>query len=284
MMRDPVVSTAWLAVRLHDPDIAILDATWFIPGTLRNAKAEFLDGHIPGARFFGIDEVCDRASDLPHMLASAEQFTKAMRALGINSAATVVVYDAQGLFSAPRLWWNLRAMGHEASFVLDGGLPAWVAEGRALATGEPEAASGDFTAKPVQSLVRDLDQVSLALETRAAEVVDARPAQRFAGHAPEPRAGVRSGHMPGALNLPFALAAENGRLAPAERLENLFTAAGVDLAAPIITTCGSGISASLLALALARLGRFDAAVYDGSWTEWGGAADTPVVQDPLPAS
>jgi thiosulfate/3-mercaptopyruvate sulfurtransferase len=281
--RDPVISTAWLSERLDDPDIAIVDATWFMPGTDRDARAEFRDGHIPGAGFFAIDEVCDRTSDLPHMLASGEQFTEAMRALGVNANSKVVVYDAQGLFSAPRLWWNLRAMGHEASYVLDGGLPAWVAEGRPVASGHPNIAPGDFMARPVADLVRDRTQVSAALETGAAQLVDARPAARFAGHAPEPRAGVRAGHMPGAMNTPFALAVENGRLAPAERLEILFTDAGVDLAAPIITTCGSGISASLLALALARLGRFDVAVYDGSWTEWGGARDTPVMQDPLPA-
>lgn len=283
MTRDPLVSTAWLAERLQDPDIVVLDATWFMPGTPRDANAEFLARHIPGAGFFAIDEVCDQTSDFPHMLASAAQFTQAMRALGVNSGSTVVVYDAQGIFSAPRLWWNLRAMGHEASLVLDGGLPAWVAEGRPLASGEPDRAPGDFAAKPVPSLVRDRAQVRVALENRAAQVVDARPAPRFAGHAPEPRPGLRSGHMPGALNIPFALTVEDGRLAPAERLETLFTTAGVDLAAPIITTCGSGISASLLALALARVGRCDAAVYDGSWTEWGGASDTLVVQDPVPA-
>jgi thiosulfate/3-mercaptopyruvate sulfurtransferase len=283
MTRDPVVSTAWLAERLDDPDIAILDATWFMPGTPRDAKAEFLAGHIPRAGFFAIDEVSDHASELPHMLASADHFTQAMRGLGVNSASTVVAYDALGLFSAPRLWWNLRAMGHEASFVLDGGLPAWVAEGRPIVSGEPDPAPGDFTARPIPALVRDRAQVSVALRTHVAQLVDARPAPRFAGHAPEPRTGVRSGHMPGAMNVPFAMAVEGGRLAPVERLETLFTAAGVDLSAPIITTCGSGISASLLALALARLGRFDAAVYDGSWTEWGGSPDTPVVQDPLPA-
>lgn len=282
MTRDPIVSTSWLAEHLDDPNVAVLDATWFMPGTPRDAKAEFLNAHIPGAGFFAIDEVCDQTSDLPHMLASAKQFTAAMRALGVNSRATVVVYDAQGLFSAPRLWWNLRAMGHEASLVLDGGLPAWLAEGRPLASGQPIVTAGDFTARPIPALVRDRAQVGVALETHAAQLVDARPAPRFAGHAPEPRAGVRSGHMPGALNVPFALAVDNGRLASARQLERLFKDHGVDLAAPIITTCGSGISAALLALALARLGRFDAAVYDGSWTEWGAAADTPVVQDSLP--
>jgi len=284
MTRDPVVSTAWLAEHLDQPDVVILDATWFMPGTPRDARAEFLARHIPGARFFAIDEVCDRTSDLPHMLAGEGQFTQAMRALGVACASTVIVYDAQGIFSAPRVWWNLRAMGHEACFVLDGGLPAWLAEGRPIASGEPGVTAGDFTARPIPALVRDRAQVGVALETHAAQLVDARPAARFAGRAPEPRAGVRSGHMPGALNVPFALAVENGRLAPAEQLERLFKDHGVDLAGPIITTCGSGISAALLALALARLGRFDAAVYDGSWTEWGGAADTPVVQDPLPVS
>jgi thiosulfate/3-mercaptopyruvate sulfurtransferase len=284
MTRDPVVATAWLAERLNDPGVRVLDASWFMPGTPRDPRQEFLAAHIPGAGFFAIDEVCDKTSDLPHMLASAQQFSAAMRALGVNARSTVVVYDSQGLFSAPRLWWNLRAMGHEASFVLDGGLPAWVAEGYPIAKGEPDMTPGDFTANPNPALVRDLAQVGLALETSAAQLVDARPAARFAGHAPEPRAGVRSGHMPGALNMPFAQVVEHGRLASAERLEGLFKDADIDLTALIITTCGSGISASLLALALARLGRFDVAVYDGSWTEWGGAADTAVVQDPLPAA
>jgi thiosulfate/3-mercaptopyruvate sulfurtransferase len=280
---DPIISPEWLFERLGDPRVVVLDATWFMPGTPRDALAEFLEEHVPDAGLFAIDEVCDRSSDLPHMLASAAQFQVAMRNLGVGAASTVVAYDAQGLFSAPRLWWNLRAMGHANVFVLDGGLPLWKARGFPLEKGPARRPVGDFVARPVPSLVRDLKLVREALERGSAQVVDARPAGRFAGHVPEPRAGLRSGHMPGALNLPFARVVEDGRLASAETLKGLFEGAGVDLARPIVTTCGSGISASVLALALARLGRFDAAVYDGSWSEWGAAADAPVAQDPLPA-
>jgi thiosulfate/3-mercaptopyruvate sulfurtransferase len=281
---DPLVSTAWLANRLGDPGVAILDATWFMPGTPRDPRAEYRAEHIPGAGFFGIDEISDHSSDLPHMLAAASDFQLAMRDLGINADTTVVVYDTQGLFSAPRAWWNFRAMGHESVFVLDGGLPTWKAEGRPLETGERSGPPGDFRVAPEARLVRDLKAVAKAIELGSPQLVDARPPGRFAGHAPEPREGLRSGHMPGALNLPFSLVVENGRLVSASRLETLFQEAGVDLEAPIITTCGSGISAAVLALALAKLGRRDVAVYDGSWTEWGGAAGTQVVQDPSPAS
>lgn len=278
---DPLVSPEWLVERLGDKDVAILDATWFMPGTPRDARAEFLEGHVPGARFFAIDEVCDHVTDLPHMMASPKDFEQAMRGLGVDSAASIVVYDTQGLFSAPRVWWNLRAMGHDRAFVLDGGLPLWKRQGSPIETGAPSPMSGDFQARPAPDLVRDLEAVRRALEGRSVQVVDARPATRFSGHAPEPRAGLRSGHMPGALNLPFTALLEGERLAPAARLADSFEAAGVKLDAPIITTCGSGISASVLALALARLGRFDAAVYDGSWTEWGGADHTQVVRDPI---
>ncbi len=281
---DPLVSGAWLASRLGDPAVAILDATWFMPGTERDARAEYCAGHIPGAAFFDIDAVSDHSSDLPHMLAPPSDFEDAMRGLGINAAATVVVYDAQGLFSAPRVWWNFRAMGHESVFVLDGGLPAWVAEGRPLESGDEPRSPGDFRAVVEPSLVRDITAVVEAIEIGLPQLVDARPPGRFAGHTPEPRVGLRSGHMPGALNLPYAQVLENGRLASQARLASLFNEAGVDLEAPIITTCGSGISAAVLALALARLGRTDVAIYDGSWTEWGAAPGVQVVQDPLPVS
>jgi thiosulfate/3-mercaptopyruvate sulfurtransferase len=188
-----------------------------------------------------------------------------------------VVYDSQGLFSAPRLWWNLRVMGQEQVVVLDGGLPAWTLEDRPLQTGLPSPERGDFEARADTTLVRDLETVRRALAERSAQVIDARPAGRFSGEVPEPRAGLRSGHMPGALNVPFSGVVENGRLAGAERLAAAFQAAGADLTGPIVTTCGSGISAAVLALALARLGRGDIAVYDGSWTEWGARTDTPVV-------
>jgi len=276
MSDDPIVSTQWLVDQLSNPEVAIIDASWFMPGTPRDARAEFVEGHIPGAVFFGIDEVCDRASNLPHMLASATEFEHALQDLGVRQGQRVVVYDSQGLFSAPRVWWNLRVMGCDAAFVLDGGLPAWIAEGRPLEQGLPSPAKGDFRARYRPELVRDIEQVRAALEGRAEQIVDARPAARFAGEAPEPRAGLRSGHMPGARNVPFGDLIQDGRLVPADRVREIFRSAGVNLSGPLVTTCGSGVSASVLALALARAGRSDVAVYAGSWAEWGGRADTPV--------
>jgi thiosulfate/3-mercaptopyruvate sulfurtransferase len=272
-----MVTTDWLAARLGDPAITVIDATWFMPDAGRDAAAEFAQRHIPGAVFFSIDEISDHASDLPHMLSPPQDFAVAARRLGIRRDSRVVVYDAHGVFSAARAWWNLRAMGHGDAFVLDGGLPKWIAEGRPLESGWPTPAHGDFRARPDPSLVRDLEAVRAALETGDAQVVDARSPERFAGKAPEPRAGLRAGHMPGARNLPWNKLIANGALADRADLQDAFENAGVDLAAPIITTCGSGVSASVLALALARLGRADAAVYDGSWSEWGSRSDTPIV-------
>jgi len=274
---DPLVSTDWLADHLTDDDLVVIDATWFMPGTARDARAEYARRHIPGAVFFGIDEVSDHANPLPHMLAEPKDFAVAARRLGVDGGSTVVVYDAQGLFSAPRVWWNFRAMGHGRALVLDGGLPRWIAEGRPIETGWREAPHGDFKAHPDETLVRDLEAVRRVLTDRSAQIVDARAAARFSGATPEPRAGLRSGHMPGARNVPWeTLVGAEGSLIADAAIREAFENAGVDLAAPIVTTCGSGVSASLLALALARLGRADVAVYDGSWSEWGARTDTPV--------
>jgi thiosulfate/3-mercaptopyruvate sulfurtransferase len=280
MTQDPVVTTIWLAERLDDPRIRIFDASWFMPGAPRDPDEEYAAGHIPGAVRFDIDALSDHASPLPHMLSTPAEFATAMRRHGLNADSIAVIYDSEGLFSAARAWWNLRAMGHEASFVLEGGLPRWVSEGRPVETGWREPEHGDFKAHPRTDLVKDIEAVRTALEQRSAQVVDARAAARFRGEAPEPRAGLRGGHMPGALNLPWSAAIEDGALLPAERLRPLFEGAGIDPHAPIVTTCGSGVSAAILALALARLGRLDVPVYDGSWSEWGGRPDTPVATGP----
>jgi thiosulfate/3-mercaptopyruvate sulfurtransferase len=277
-MTDPMVSTDWLTAHLDQPDVAIIDATWFMPGSSRDAAAEYAERHIPGAVYFGIDDICDHASTLPHMLSAPADFAVAARRLGVRRDSKVVVYDAHGLFSAPRVWWTFRAMGHAETFVLDGGLRTWIAEGKPLESGWRTPEHGDFKAHLDPALVRDLEAVRAALESGSEQVLDARPADRFAGRAPEPRAGQRSGHMPGAKSLPWnSVLYMDGALAPAPDLLMAFDSAGVDLTAPIVTTCGSGVSASLLALALARIGRPDVAVYDGSWSEWGSRSDTPVV-------
>jgi thiosulfate/3-mercaptopyruvate sulfurtransferase len=276
LMTDPLVSTGWLAGRLGDPGVQVVDATWYMPGE-GVGRETYRSGHIPGAVFVDIDEVADRATDLPHMLPAPEAFAAAAGKLGLRRDATVVVYDAHGIFSAPRVWWMLRTMGFAKVFVLDGGLKAWRAEGRPLEAGEASPASTSLESVFEPDLVRDLDAVRDLLERREAQLVDARAGPRFRGEAPEPRAGLRSGHMPGACNVPWGgLVNPDGTLKAAGDLRAAFEAGGVDLRGPIVTTCGSGVSAALLALALARIGRFDVPVYDGSWTEWASRADTPV--------
>jgi thiosulfate/3-mercaptopyruvate sulfurtransferase len=276
--RDPMVSTDWLARHLDAPDMVVIDATWFMPGTPRDAAAEYAERHIPGAERFDINEVSDHSIDLPHMLPDPSEFAVRVRRMGIEPTTRVVVYDAQGLFSAARVWWMFRAMGHENVAVLDGGLAKWIAQARPVESGWIQKPHSEFKAHLDPSLVRDLAQVRAALAIGSEQVVDARAADRFTGAAPEPRPGLRSGHMPGARNLPWsAVVTADGVLAPKAELEKAFAGAGVDLDRPIVTTCGSGISASILSLALARLGHWRSAVYDGSWTEWGGRTDTPVV-------
>jgi thiosulfate/3-mercaptopyruvate sulfurtransferase len=277
----PLVDVDWLAERLGAPGVVVLDASWHMPAEGRDPRAEYAAGHIPGAAFFDIDGIADHHTTLPHMLPSPAEFATAVRRLGVSRDSTVVAYDTVGVFSAPRAWWSLRAMGHEAAFVLDGGLPAWIAAGHPVETGWREPAHGDFKADLRRGLIRDLAGVREIVQARSAQLVDARAAARFRGEAPEPRAGLRSGHMPGARNVPWSqVVSADGRLADTATLVAAFEAGGVKLDEAIVTTCGSGISASLLALGLARLGRWDAAVYDGSWTEWGGRDDTPVESGP----
>lgn len=279
-MTDPLVSAAWLADHLGDSDVQVVDATWYMPGEAGSGPADYAAGHIPGAVFFDIDAIADQATDLPHMLLSPEAFAVAAGRLGLRREATIVVYDARGMFSAPRVWWTLRTMGFQA-VVLDGGLNAWTAAGQPLQTTPASPAPTRLAPAFHPALVCDVDDVKRHLAAASAQLVDARGPARFRGEAPEPRAGVRGGHMPGARNVHYAaLVNPNGTLKSAAEIRAAFAAAGVDLARPIVTTCGSGVTAALLALGLARLGREDVAVYDGSWTEWGGRTDTPVVTGP----
>jgi len=276
-MSDPLVSTEWLHERLGAPDIKIIDATWYLPGDERDPKAEYALAHIPGAVFFDIDEIADITSPLPHMLPPPEKFASRVKKMGLGDGSTIVVYDASGIFSAPRVWWMFRAMGHERVVVLDGGLPKWIAEGRPIEDMPPATQERHFTPRYTSDLVRDLDQMRKILDGSREQVVDARAAARFTAEAPEPRPGLRGGHMPGALNVPSStLIAPDGTMKSAEQLEQVFELAGVDVNKPVVATCGSGISAAIVALALARLGHPRTAVYDGSWTEWGGREDTPV--------
>ncbi|WP_292532823.1 3-mercaptopyruvate sulfurtransferase [Methylocystis sp.] len=274
------VSPDWLAVHLSDADLVVFDASWHMPATGRDAHAEFLTGHIPGAQFFDIDAVSDRSSGLPHMLPKAEAFAAEMRRLGFGDGMRAVVYDSVGIFSAPRLWWTLAVFGAENTSILAGGLPAWKAEGRPLEQGEArKRAPVDFTPRFDASVVADAEAVRRALDLGGAQVADARGAERFHGWAPEPRPGLRSGHMPGALNLPFGNLLERGRMKERAGLEAAFASAGLNPDAPVIATCGSGLTACIISLALAATGRPLAMVYDGSWSEWGATENLPAVVD-----
>ena len=262
-----LVSTEWLAAHLKD--VRVVDASWYMPEDKREPAKEFEQAHIPGAVFFDIDGVADHASGLPHMMPPAGQFAAQAGALGIGNADRVEVYDHGGIFSAPRVWWMLKAMGHDAVKVLDGGLPKWKAEGRAVESGAVKPAPKSFTSAPRPDIIRDFDAVMGVVKSKSAQLVDARSASRFTGSEAEPRAGVRGGHMPGAINVPWrAVVAADGTLKPKDELKAAF--ARVDLDAPIVTTCGSGISAAILMLGLGEIGARRVALYDGSWTEWGG--------------
>jgi len=275
---DPLVSTEWLAERLDAPDVRVVDASWFMPGVERMPKDEHAEARIPGAVFFDIDEIADTTSGLPHMLPSPEKFSSRVRKLGLGDGTRIVVYDSSGVFSAARVWWTFRVMGHEDVTVLDGGLPKWRAEGLPMDDGLAMPRDRHFTVRRNAALVCTLDAMK-ARVSGGAQVVDARPAPRFLGDAPEPRAGLKSGHMPGATNVPSPMVLNpDGTMKTREDLEVVF--AELDLTKPITATCGSGITASLLALALARMGRWDVSVYDGSWAEWGSLDGVPVVVGP----
>jgi len=272
-----LVSTGWLEARLREPDLRILDASWHMPDAGRDARAEYKAEHIPGARFFDIDEIADHRSPLPHMAPPVEKFMSRMRAMGVGDGHRVVVYDSTGVFSAPRVWWTFRLMGKRDVAVLDGGLPKWRAEGRALTDAAPVIRDRHMTTARQPQLVRDVTEVARAAKLGTHTILDARAPTRFQGTAPEPRTGLRSGHIPGSQNVFYKdLLAPDGTMLPVADLRRVFAAAGADLNRPVITTCGSGISAAILALALERIGKTDVALYDGSWVEWGSYDDLPI--------
>jgi thiosulfate/3-mercaptopyruvate sulfurtransferase len=273
-----LTETDELESELDAPDLVIVDASWHMPDEGKDARAEYVAEHIPGAIFFDIDEIADTKSKLPHMLPPPEKFSSRMRSMGIGDGSRIVIYDSSGLFSAARVWWTFRVMGVDDVSVLNGGLPKWKKEGRPIESGAPVGrTTRHFTARRNADLVRDGSDIQALLKDKSAELVDARAPERFAGNAPEPRPGLRSGHIPGAHNLPYGkLLNKDGTLKSAPELERLFADAGVDLSKPVVTSCGSGITASVLALALAQLGHRKTSVYDGSWSEWGADQSLPI--------
>jgi len=271
-----VASADWLAARLDTPGLSIVDASWYLPAQRRNAKAEHDAAHIPGAVFFDQDAVVDPDSTLPHALPDAGTFARHVGAMGIAADDTIVVYDGPGLFSAPRVWWMFRVMGASKVFLLDGGFDRWKAEGRPITSEPTKIAPNVFHGELDASKVASLEEVRRMLGAGDGQVADARPAGRFEGSDPEPRPGIRSGHMPGARNLPGSTLSSDGSLLPPDELRRRFAEAGVDLSKPVVTSCGSGVTAAIVSLALETLGHPDHKLYDGSWSEWGGRSDTPV--------
>jgi thiosulfate/3-mercaptopyruvate sulfurtransferase len=279
---DPLVSTEWLAAKLGDPTVKVLDASFKMPGVMPRPVDDYLAAHIPGAVYFDVEEVCDHANALPHMFPDASQFARDVAALGISSGDTVVIYDAGGWVAAPRAWWMFLAFGHNQVRILDGGLKKWRAEGRPTESGKPAPIPGNFTATFHPAYVRDKQQMAANLEKAAEQVIDARAADRFEGRVPEPRPGLRAGHIPGSRNLPYneLFDANTGLMKSHDELRAAFVRAGVDLDRPIVTSCGSGVSAAVLTLALYRLGVRGSALYDGSWSEWGMQDGPPVATGP----
>jgi thiosulfate/3-mercaptopyruvate sulfurtransferase len=277
-MKTPaLVTTDWLAANLTRRNLRVLDGSWHMPQQKRDAHTEFVAAHVPRAAFFDIDAIADTGSPLPHMLPTARTFASRVGALGVGAGDLVVAYDTRGVVSAARVWWTFRVFGHDRVAVLDGGFPKWRAEGRPVESGDPTPRPRRFGAHLRKSLVRDLAQMRANLTSRREQVLDARSGGRFAGTEPEPRAGLRSGHIPGSLNLPYdRLYRPDGTFAPPLELRQTFAAAGLDLDRPVVTTCGSGVTASVLAFGLHLLRTGRVAVYDGSWSEWGGRKDTPV--------
>jgi len=275
---DSLVSTEWLAQRLDAPDLRVVDGTWYLPSQGKNGRAEFETQHIPGAVFFDIDEIADTDSGLPHMLPSPEKFSARVRKLGLGDGNRIVVYDQHGTMSAARVWWTFRVFGHKDVAVLDGGLPKWLREGRPVEDRAPQPRERHFTARLNNLMVRDGAQIRRNLDERREQVVDARSAGRFNGTDAEPRPGLRRGHIPGSFNVPYGtlLDPATQTFLPAEAIAARFRGAGVDLAKPIVTSCGSGVTAAILSFALHLIGHNDVALYDGSWAEWGRPGDTPV--------
>ena len=271
-----LVSTDWLFDHLDDDDVSIVDGSWYLPAMGRDGRDEYDAAHIPGAVFFDIDEVVREGSALPHTLATPDEFARHAGKLGINSSDTIVVYDGAGLFSAPRVWWNFRQMGAAKAVILDGGLPKWVEDRLPVESGSAPIYPALYDHRGASAAAVSFDEMAAHVHAGDVQIVDARPAGRFTGEEPEPRAGMRSGHMPGAKSLPASSLIRDGHLRSLPGLQAAFDTAGVDISKPVVTTCGSGVTAATLALALESLNAPSVQIYDGSWSEWGGREDTPI--------